>query len=279
MKPIVSAQQVLSVKDDKNTVIVDARGGVDAFKRYSERHLENALHVDLETELSNKKPDAADGGRHPLPDIHQFAITLGKLGINTKSNVFVYDDKNAAMAAARFWWMLRAVGHKHIYVIDGGLNAAIKIGFPVTDKINYPSTIIAYPVTEWKMPMIKMNALESALKNKTSLLIDVREAYGYKGESEPIDLIAGHIPGAINIPYLENLDADGNFISDEVLKNKYAILLKDFSPENIICQCGSGVTACHTILALEQAGIIGVKLYVGSWSEWSRNDKRIETGL
>lgn len=278
MNPIVNALELLAIQDESNIVIVDARGGAGAYEKYLSAHLQDAVYLDLEKDLAHKT-DPKYGGRHPLPDINQFAKKLGELGISPISKIFVYDEKTGAMAAARFWWMMRAIGHEDVHVINGGLQAAINAGYIVTDVLPEIKKCDDYPVSEWKLPIIKMNEVQDVLKNNTALLIDVREKYRYDGESEPIDLIAGHIPGAVNIPYIENLDEEGNFISDGALKNKYEILLKDFPAENIICQCGSGVTACHTILAMEQAGIKGVKLYVGSWSEWSRNDMPMVTKM
>lgn len=274
MKPIVNITEFSEIARQPHVVLVDARGGAGVYEKYLTAHLENAIYVDLEKDLAHKT-DPKFGGRHPLPDIRLFAKKLGELGISPVTKIFVYDEKTGAMAAARFWWMMKAVGHEHVFVLNGGMQAAIQAGFPVTDKIPEITPCDAYPVTEWKMPVITMQEVENEMKNKTSVLIDVREAYRYNGESEPIDLVAGHIPGAVNIPYLENLDADGNFISDEELKKKYEEVVKNNTGKDIICQCGSGVTACHTILAMEQAGIKNVKLYVGSWSEWSRNEKEI----
>lgn len=274
MKPIVNIAEFSKIAQQPHVVLVDARGGAGAYEKYLAAHLESAIYVDLEKDLAHKT-DPKFGGRHPLPDIHVFAKRVGELGISPDSKIFVYDEKTGAMAAARFWWMMKAVGHINVHVINGGLQAATKAGFPVTERIPEIKPCKAYPVTEWKMPVITMQDVESEIKNNSSVLIDVREAYRYNGESEPIDLIAGHIPGALNIPYLENLDADGNFISDEELKKIYEEVVQNNTGKEIICQCGSGVTACHTILAMEQAGIKYVKLYVGSWSEWSRNNKPI----
>ncbi|MFN0274657.1 MAG: sulfurtransferase [Chitinophagales bacterium] len=270
MKPIVPIEKLFEVKSDSNTVIVDARGGKDARERYKREHLENAVFIDLEKDLSFKG-DPKFGGRHPLPDIEGFTKRLGELGISTASKIFIYDEKTSAMAAARFWWMMRDLGHEEVYVINGGLMAAKQAGYTITDKLPDIVPCESYLISDYDMPSARMGEVESALEAKSCLLIDVREAYRYNGESEPIDLIAGHIPGAINIPYTENLDAEGKFLTDNLLKGKYNPLLEKYDAANIICQCGSGVTACHTILALEQIGINGVKLYVGSWSEWSRN--------
>jgi thiosulfate/3-mercaptopyruvate sulfurtransferase len=257
---------------EKGNVIVDTRSGPDAFERYRINHVKGALHADLDKDLSKKTADAAAGGRHPLPDIKDFGAFLGKLGITPSAHVIIYDDKAGANAAARFWWMLRSVGHKNVHVVDGGLDAIVRAELPMSAEIAKPVTTTPYPVTEWKLPTVTINEVKDAAKDENALVIDVREAYRYRGEREPIDLVAGHIPGAINIPYLDNLTENGSFRAPEDLASLYEKAIGTRKPENVIVHCGSGVTACHTLLALEQAGISGANLYVGSWSEWSRND-------
>lgn len=260
------------MKHYPHAVIIDARGGPDAKGRYLNGHIPGALFVDLETQLSEKAPDAKDGGRHPLPDIKTFTKLLGELGISNDTPVIVYDDKNGANAAARFWWMMRAAGHEKVWVIDGGLQAAEKSGITLSNKTVAVGKSATYLAKAWQLPIVTIDEVKKASTSGTQMIIDVREAYRYNGESEPIDKIAGHIPGAINIPYIDNLNKDGEFLSEEELKSKYEKSLAGKQPDEVIVHCGSGVTACHTLLALEQAGIPGAKLYVGSWSEWSRND-------
>jgi thiosulfate/3-mercaptopyruvate sulfurtransferase len=256
----------------KGIVIIDTRSGPDAFERYLANHLKGALHADLDKDLSKKSADAAKGGRHPLPPIKDFGTLLGKLGITPSTPVIIYDDKAGANAAARFWWMLRAVGHKAVQVVDGGLDAIIRNGLPMSSATESANMTTAYPVTEWKLPTVTIKEVEEATMDGKALIIDVREAYRYRGEREPIDLVAGHIPGAINIPYLNNLREDGTFYSPDDLAAMYKKEMGTHKSEGVIVHCGSGVTACHTLLALEHAGLSGASLYVGSWSEWSRND-------
>ena len=262
----------------KGTVLVDTRSGPDAFERYNANHLEGALHADLDRELSKKPTDAAYGGRHPLPGIKEFASLLGKLGISPSTHVIIYDDKNGANAAARFWWMLRAVGHKKVNVVDGGLDALVRAGLKMSSEKSHADVTALYPVTDWELPTVTIEDVIKAANDKEALVIDVREAYRYGGEREPIDLTAGHIPGAINIPYLNNLAEDGSFRSSEELSSLYTEAIGERKTENVIVNCGSGVTACHTLLALEHAGITGANLYVGSWSEWSRRDLPVGKG-
>lgn len=276
---IIKASEIKPLSISGDTVIIDARGGADAEDRFETAHLEGALFVNLETDLSVKPENAAVGGRHPLPEAVQFGALLGTLGITPSTRVIVYDDKRGAMAAARFWWMMKAIGHEEVYVVSGGLEAIQKAGLNITDETEtllteYP----VYPVENWISPVANMEKVAEATANKDYAVIDVRENFRFRGESEPIDLVAGHIPGAINIPYVDNMDAEGNFLSAETLREKYTAILGNYDPENIIVHCGSGVTACHTLLALDEAGFEGAQLYVGSWSEWSRNDKPVATG-
>ncbi|MDH4297963.1 MAG: sulfurtransferase [Cyclobacteriaceae bacterium] len=273
--PLISPQEIYP---GTGFVIIDARSGGDARERYAANHLEGALHADLDRDLMRKPTDPAYGGRHPLPEVKDFTVFLGKLGITPSSRVVVYDDKSGANAAARFWWMLRAVGHKYVQVVDGGLDAIMRAGLPMSSAKHEPAAALRYPADSWTLPTVTIDDVASAATNRNALIIDVREAYRYRGESEPIDLIAGHIPGAVNIPYLNNLTDDGIFRSGDELASQYNSVLGTRDPTKVIVHCGSGVTACHTLLALEQAGIKGASLYVGSWSEWSRRGYPIGTG-
>lgn len=259
------------------SIIIDARSGQGAFDRYLKSHLQGALFVDLEKDLSKKPIEPAYGGRHPLPDINEFATLLGKLGITPASHVVVYDDKNGANAAARLWWMLRAVGHKKVQVVDGGLDAIIREGLTMASGTETSEATSVYPADYWLLPTVTLDEVIDKVESEGFLVIDVRESYRYRGEAEPIDLIAGHIPGAINIPYLENLETNGSFRSSGDLNKLYNSKIARRSPSNVIVHCGSGVTACHTLLALEHAGIKGANLYVGSWSEWSRRGLPVAT--
>ncbi|MEO6169117.1 MAG: sulfurtransferase [Chitinophagales bacterium] len=278
MLPLISAVDLSKQMSSSDIIIIDARSGTDAYERFSTGHIPGAVHIDLDKDLTQKPTDAANGGRHPLPDIRNFGSLLGKLGIHPDSQVVVYDDKSGANAAARFWWMLKATGHQKIQVLDGGLQAAATVGIPITSEIIVPHKVADYPVDNWKLPTVSLEEVVKASVDRNSIIIDVREAYRYLGESEPIDLVAGHIPNAINIPYLKNLSPDGSYLPAEELVALYKAALVDRNPGEVIVHCGSGVTGCHTLLALEQAGIPGANLYVGSWSEWSRNNLPIALG-
>ncbi|WP_026706531.1 sulfurtransferase [Flavobacterium soli] len=268
--PLIQPQELLELQHSKNLILVDASNGKDAYANYQRQHLDKALFVDLNTELADIKEDVTDGGRHPLPTIEQFSKTLSRLGISKESHVVVYDDKMGANAAARFWWMLKAVGHEKVQVLDGGFQEAERVGFPINSKV-VSTTPTTYFIEDWKLPLATMDEVEAVVQDTHHIVIDVRDSERYRGEKEPIDLIAGHIPGAINIPFTENLTKNGVFLSSEKLKEKYLNVFNSISSDKIIVHCGSGVTACHTLLAIATAGLDIPKLYVGSWSEWSRN--------
>lgn len=270
MLPIISPSELKNLPNE-NRIVLDARVGKDAFQNYLTRHIKGARFIDLDKDLAEIGEDAAFGGRHPLPSIEKFAQTLSNLGISENSHVIVYDDKNGANAAARAWWMLRSFGLKNVQVLDGGFQNAEKeqVEFSSGEEIFEKSDLIKKE--RWLLPVMGLEVVEDELTNNSSTVVDVRDAYRYRGESEPIDLVAGHIPGAINIPFSENLDENGYFLKPDILKKKYSEFLKN-KPENLVIHCGSGVTACHTILALDYAGLQIPGLYVGSWSEWSRRE-------
>ena len=274
ISPIINSDELMEIRTNKNLVLVDARSRKNAKSDYAEKHLDGAKHVDLNLQLSHIK-DAANGGRHPLPPINQFAKTLAELGISEESHVVVYDDTNGMNAAARFWWMLRSIGHEKVQVVNGGFQTAIKNGFPANDKEVIPNKTEPYTTDRWQLPMATIDEVEAHSEKADFAVIDVRESYRYNGESEPIDPVAGHIPGAINVPLANNLDENGLFRSPEDIRKLYQSILQNKNADRTIIHCGSGVTACHTILAMDYAGLEIPKLYVGSWSEWCRNDKEI----
>ena len=283
MKPIITATELSEIFHQENLVILDARTGKDARENYLQNHIKGARFIDLDKDLAEIGEDAAFGGRHPLPKISKFAETLQNLGISEDSHIVVYDTSNGANAAARCWWMLKSFGIEKVQVLSGGFQTAEKAGIPLKsgEEIFEKTSFILKE--NWSWPTSTLEEVEKEITENSATVIDVRDAYRYRGESEPIDLVAGHIPGAINIPFSENLDENGEFLSPEILKEKYQQFLADASPQlnmtkKLIIHCGSGVTACHTILALDYAGFVTLSgaevpnLYVGSWSEWSRRD-------
>lgn len=275
ISPLITAEELIQLNLSE-IILIDARTVADAFEIYQKEHLKGARFVDLNRDLAAVTENPANGGRHPLPTVKEFAETLSAIGISSSDHVIVYDDKNGSNFAARFWWMMRAVGHEKIQVLNGGFKSAIQSGFPTSFGIEiFDKT--TYPVQEWKLPLAEIEEVEKARQNDQNIVIDVRDKNRFDGLTEPLDLIAGHIPGAVNVPLNENLDENGFFKSPEELAQKYKAIIGDKKTENTIVHCGSGVTACHTLLAMDYAGLPIPKLYVGSWSEWSRNDREMET--
>lgn len=268
--PVIAPEALVGRLDD--FIILDARSGPNAQAKYDEAHLRGAHHLDLEGELSGDKSHPEQGGRHPLPNLDVWCREVGRRGITPKTPVLVYDDMGGIKAAARVWWMLRAIGHHDVWVVDGGLEAAIGVGLPTDAE---PPTLVMteiYPATEWIWPTVGVDEVEQLLKDG-GILIDVRAENRYAGEVEPFDPIPGHIAGAINIPCIKNLE-NGRFRSRDELRKLYASIPE----EGAVVSCGSGVTACHTILAMIRAGRPVLPLYVGSYGEWCRQGRPTEPG-
>jgi thiosulfate/3-mercaptopyruvate sulfurtransferase len=275
--PIIEVEELLKIYKNSDVMIFDVSNSKNAKANYETEHIEGAFFVDLNTQLADIKSDYSEGGRHPLPQIETFAKTLTDLGISKNKHIVIYDDKNGSNASARFWWMLKSIGHEKVQVLNGGLNQAKNNNFPLSSKMETVQTVSeSYRIDKWNLPTIEISEVESVSLNSNYLVVDIRDKERYDGITEPIDLVAGHIPGAINIPFTENLDINGLFLKPDELRNKYETLFGEIKPENIIVHCGSGVTACHTLLSLDYAEMKIPNLYVGSWSEWSRNNKQIE---
>ncbi|OON69355.1 sulfurtransferase [Hymenobacter sp. CRA2] len=274
MQPLLSAAELGPLMTSGQVSLLDVRSGPDARHQYEAGHLAGAQFVDLETDLAEKTANPAHGGRHPLPAPAQFGQLLGRLGITPATHVVVYDDKQGANAAARLWWMLRALGHEAVQVLNGGWQAAQAAKLPTAAGPEHALGAAPYPAAAWQLPLATADEVQRLLQTPGNVVIDAREARRYRGEVEPIDLVAGHIPGAVNVPFAENLDSNGYFLSAEQLRQKYQPLLA----AEAVVHCGSGVTACHTLLAMAQAGLPLPKLYVGSWSEWSRSGRPLATG-
>ena len=253
--------------------LLDARPAQADFTR---GHLPGALYASLERHLSTAQDpdhDPARGGRHPLPSPARFAAQLGAWGIGPATEVVVYDANGGGNAAARLWWMLKAMGHGPVRVLDGGLPAALAEGLSLVEEVAPPAPEPPYPVSAWQRPLVDADAVEELRHDPTRRLLDVRAAERWRGDTEPFDPSAGHIPGSLNLDWKENLQPEGRFKSPEALRAQYTNLLGGLEPERLTVHCGSGVTACHTLLALEVAGLPGAALYVGSWSEWCRRER------
>ena len=269
--PLYSAE---ALRTSLRTVrVIDARASRAA---YDAAHVEGAVYADLNVDLSGARAPGADpahGGRHPLPAPAVFAETLGAWGITPDTPVVVYDDKAGANAAARTWWMLRSAGHAKAYVLDGGYAAAVAANVPMSSAVPSIPRAPAYPFTAWKLPTATIDQVAARAASPEWTVLDVRSPERYRGETEPLDPVAGRIPGAKNVFYESNLAADGRFRSPEEIRAIYAELLGGLPAGQLVVSCGSGVTACHTLLALEAAGLRGASLYVGSWSEWCRSGR------
>jgi len=248
----------------------DITAGEQAF---AAGHLPGASYLHLERQLSGAKTDAQGRfqGRHPLPDRDAFAQQMSELGLQADSQVVVYDAQGS-MYAARLWWMLNWIGHEAVAVLDGGRQAWAAAGGTLTQQP--PAGRSASGFQARPSLVASLSAEELLAQIGRMRLIDARAAERFRGELEPLDAQAGHIPGASNRFFKHNLQADGSFKPAAMLHAEFSSLLAPFSPEQVVHQCGSGVTACHNLLAMAHAGLTGSLLYPGSWSEWSSDPDR-----
>lgn len=264
---------------DPNWVVVDCRFNLldpEAGRRaYRQGHIPGAYYAHLEEDLSG--PVTANSGRHPLPAAQRLARTLGTWGIREASQVVVYDDAGGAMAA-RLWWLLRWLGHRACAVLNGGLPAWKAQDLPFSAAIPERHTGV-FPERHNDHLWVDSATVLVTVVQEDELLLDARANARYRGEQEPIDPVAGHIPNAVNLPLEGNLTREGRFLEPAALRSRFAAVLGERSPAKVLHMCGSGVTACHNSLAMEVAGLQGSRLYVGSWSEWIRNpDRPVVTG-
>lgn len=236
---------------------------------YRESHIPHAQFLHLERDLSG--PKTGTNGRHPLPAAAILAATLARVGVSNGTQVVAYDDAGG-MYAARLWWLLRWLGHDAIAVLDGGLPAWQRAGYPLTDDV----PVVSPAAFRWHVQArpVATGDIERDLQKRELLLLDARTGDRFRGENETLDPVAGHIPGAINRPFRSNLTADGRFKPAAELRHELGELLRDRPAETVVAYCGSGVTACHNLLALEIAGLRGARLYAGSWSEWCSDRAR-----
>jgi thiosulfate/3-mercaptopyruvate sulfurtransferase len=269
----------------EQVLIVDCRadpagaGAADPDKperEYREGHIPGAVHASLEHDLSDLGRQQQGLGRHPLPLEQAFSATLGRWGWRPGLQVVTYDAGSSALAAARLWWLLRLAGVREVAVLDGGLAAWRAAGLPVeTGTVQRTPTEVDLHF-DTRQAITDPAALHAG---PAPVLVDARAAARYRGDSEPLDRAAGHVPGALNRPYADNLAADGRFKSPAQLRQEFAAVLGSTAPEKVVHMCGSGVTACHNLLAMEHAGLHGSRLYAPSWSGWVSDPSRpIATG-
>jgi thiosulfate/3-mercaptopyruvate sulfurtransferase len=278
---LIQTEQLASNLGDPEWAIVDCRFYLANSDRgrqeYLVGHIPGAVYAHLDEDLCGPITPGITG-RHPLPEISVITEKLSRWGIDATAQVIAYDDAGGSMAAARLWWMLRWLGHSKVAVLDGGWRKWKREGLPVLDgEVKRP--IRVFQANIQANLRIQSDEIQACLGHPGFLLVDVRNADRYRGENETIDPVAGHIPGAINLPYIQNLDPRGRFLPPETLKNLFAQALEGIPTEEAIFYCGSGVTAAHSLLAMAQAGLGIAKLYDGSWSEWITDPNRpIVTG-
>jgi len=277
---LVSAEDLPALLGNPRLALIDARFGLgdvaQGERDYAAGHLPGAVYAHLDRDLSDHSRHGH--GRHPLPAARDFCARLGAWGITPAHQVVVYDARDGAMAAARAWFMLRLLGHRNVAVLDGGFARWTQLGLPISTEVPRP-TPASYVADYDASLLADADALTHPDNIGAPLLIDARAAERFRGEVEPLDSKAGHVPGAINRPLALNLQADGRFRPAEELATDFRALLQGRSPERAVLMCGSGVTACHNLLAMEHAGLHGARLYADSWSGWISDPSRpIATG-
>ena len=242
---------------------------------YEDHHIPNAIFAHIEKDLSDpEKISKKIYGRHPLPAVEDFINFLQVNGVNSDTHLVAYDD-DGGVYAARFWWMLNWIGHHKVSILNGGLKAWQKSGNHLenTKPVRKRGQIQKKPglVHQWKIAEISA-WIESEKNNEVAVLIDARMPERFNGEVEPLDLKAGHIAGALNRPYVDNLEENGYFKSPEKLRKEFLKVLNYTNPASVVHMCGSGITACHNLVSMEIAQLVGSNLYVGSWSEWIQHN-------
>jgi thiosulfate/3-mercaptopyruvate sulfurtransferase len=278
-RTLISAESLHALLGDARLRLFDCRFDLmrpdDGRARYEAGHLEGAFYAHLNRDLSASPTPGS--GRHPLPEPEVFEARLRSWGVNSDSQVVAYDD-TGGMYASRLWWMLRWLGHEAVAVLDGGLRRWMQLGLPLTGDLPLPG-----PGNFTARPRHSLAAdareVLAAASDARRVVLDARAPERYRGEVEPIDAVAGHVPGARNHPFALNLDPEGRFLAPEALRLAFAPSLRGVPVAGVVAMCGSGVTACHLLLALEHAGLTGARLYPGSWSEWACDPSRpVRTG-
>ena len=270
--------EALAVNLDGSWVVVDCRydlhNGSWGREQYRAAHIPGAVYASLSRDLSGALTGA--NGRHPLPCVEDLEATFGRLGISSDTQVVIY-DQDAGMYASRMWWMLRYMGHESAAVLDGGWAKWVREQRPVRagEESKRAAVFTAHRRKELR---VMVDRVLASLGESSLLLVDARAPERFTGENEPLDRTPGHIPGAVNYFYKRNVTDEGVMLPPERLRQQLADVLDDRPPDEVVMYCGSGVTACHNLLAMEHAGLSGAKLYVGSWSEWSADPGRpVET--
>jgi thiosulfate/3-mercaptopyruvate sulfurtransferase len=273
---LVSTHDLAAHLDDPNWIVFDCRfilSQPDEKEKYYQRaHIPGAAYAHLDRDLSAPIVPGQTG-RHPLPTPEEAARRFGQMGIAPGMQVVAYDDQGGSLAAVRLWWMLRWLGHEAAAVLDGGWQGWLEADFPVQSGVETrtPQPFTARPRSGL---YLTSDEVEQIRRDPAYRLIDVRAAERYRGEVEPVDPVAGHIPGALNAPYTSNLNEEGRFRSPQELHEYYEALLRGTSADRAVFYCGSGVTSIHSLLALQIAGLGEAKLYAGSWSEWIASRQR-----
>lgn len=243
---------------------------------YAEGHLPGARYAHLDRDLA--APITATSGRHPLPTREEFAQRVGGWGVSPQTQVVVYDQGNG-MYAARLWWMLRWIGHRDVALLNGGLAAWSAAGLALSTKPAPSASACEYGLAPSAGGTMDVATLQRELAQRAVLLVDGRGADRFAGQNETIDPVAGHVPGAVNHPFARNLDERGQFLPAATLRERWLATLDGRPAGEVVAMCGSGVSACHNLLALAHAGLDGTRLYAGSWSEWIRDPARpVATG-
>jgi thiosulfate/3-mercaptopyruvate sulfurtransferase len=270
---LISAQDLAVRLADPGVVLFDCRHDLikpDAgAQAYAQSHIPGARFAHSDHDLAG--PKTGRNGRHPLPEVQAFAAWLGRMGVDRGKQVIAYDSAGGA-SATRLWWMLRWLGHDAVAVLDGGWEAWVQSGGPTTAEL--PRIVATAFRPDPRAMWVDADYIGARLNDPSVVVVDARSAERYRGEVEPIDPVAGHIPGARNRLYKDNLEASGRFKPATQLREEFLRLLAGAKPEQVVHQCGSGVSACHNLLAMEIAGLPGGKLYPGSWSEWCADPAR-----
>ena len=276
-KTLINIQELRNLtKVNDNFMIIDCSADlIDKKygpKKFAETSIPTAIHIDLEKVLSRNSYGIK--GRHPLPELPKFLCWLKTKNINNNTTIIAY-DRNYNLYSARLWWYLKKIGHMKVHVLDGGLNEWKKNKFNIKkkNKKTYPKQKFYKRISDFKEFSTKF--IEYNLRTKKYLLIDARNNDRFNGLNDNIDRVAGRIPFSINRFFLKNLEDNGLFKSSQKLNQEFSLLTKNNSPSKIIHQCGSGISACHNLLAMEHANLLGSSVYIGSWSEWIQEKREI----